>query len=417
MSLLSQFFPSGGGGQAKIKTNMLLVGGGGGGLSASPILPCSGGGRPCQAMSGTSGGGGGAGEAYIFKNYAISSGAEITVTIGSGGATSSNGGTSSICITNENSVTASGGKGTITQCSSAFEITYSALENASYGGGNGGRGPVCYCPSPTVPGASQSACCGSVASFSFCGQPSLLSCTSPGSPTCIFNYGDDGIVIKGRSSSGGTTGGGLPGLSSLSMSGGGGGGGGGASCAGSSGCPADPGNNNTGSPITCFRGGPGGPGGPGLCSDILGSIQSFAAGGGGGGGNTTLNGPVPIGAVPVSPAEATEACARPSVGTSPTGGCGGQASIYGSNFPALIPLCNGCPGCDGTANFGGGGGGGGWGWFSTGTGGSGGSGIVVIQYPTQYSVAPAFPGACDCSPATPGCRTYKFNGPGSITLP
>jgi hypothetical protein len=43
--------------------------------------------------------------------------------------------------------------------------------------------------------------------------------------------------------------------------------------------------------------------------------------------------------------------------------------------------------------------------------------VVVIQYPTVYAAAPAFPGACDCSPATPGCRTYKFNGPGSITLP
>ena len=45
------------------------------------------------------------------------------------------------------------------------------------------------------------------------------------------------------------------------------------------------------------------------------------------------------------------------------------------------------------------------------------SGVVVIQYPTLYPTAPAFPGACDCSPSTPGSRTYKFNGPGSITLP
>ena len=49
--------------------------------------------------------------------------------------------------------------------------------------------------------------------------------------------------------------------------------------------------------------------------------------------------------------------------------------------------------------------------------GSGGSGVVVIRYPDQFSAAPASPGATDCSPATPGYRTYRFNSTGSITLP
>lgn len=45
------------------------------------------------------------------------------------------------------------------------------------------------------------------------------------------------------------------------------------------------------------------------------------------------------------------------------------------------------------------------------------SGVVVVQYPSAYPAAPAFPGASDVSPATPGFRTYRFTSSGSITLP
>jgi hypothetical protein len=45
------------------------------------------------------------------------------------------------------------------------------------------------------------------------------------------------------------------------------------------------------------------------------------------------------------------------------------------------------------------------------------SGVVFVRYPTAYAAAPAFPGATDLSPQTPGFRTYKFTGNGSITLP
>lgn len=49
---------------------------------------------------------------------------------------------------------------------------------------------------------------------------------------------------------------------------------------------------------------------------------------------------------------------------------------------------------------------------------SGCPGIVVVQYPTDYSAATtSSPNVCDCSPLTPGYRTYKFYCPGSITLP
>ena len=50
------------------------------------------------------------------------------------------------------------------------------------------------------------------------------------------------------------------------------------------------------------------------------------------------------------------------------------------------------------------------------TGGSPGS--VIIQYPDEYAAATvSSPNVCDCSPNTPGFRTYAFYQPGSITLP
>lgn len=51
------------------------------------------------------------------------------------------------------------------------------------------------------------------------------------------------------------------------------------------------------------------------------------------------------------------------------------------------------------------------------TGGNGGSGVLIVRYPTQFAASPSFPGATDVSPSTPGFRTYRFTGNGSITLP
>jgi hypothetical protein len=48
---------------------------------------------------------------------------------------------------------------------------------------------------------------------------------------------------------------------------------------------------------------------------------------------------------------------------------------------------------------------------------SGSPGLVIVRYPTSLAAAPAFPGATDISPSTPGYRTYRFTSPGSITLP
>jgi len=45
------------------------------------------------------------------------------------------------------------------------------------------------------------------------------------------------------------------------------------------------------------------------------------------------------------------------------------------------------------------------------------AGTVIVKYPLEFGAAPAFPGACDCSPQTPGFYTYRFVSPGCIVLP
>lgn len=45
-------------------------------------------------------------------------------------------------------------------------------------------------------------------------------------------------------------------------------------------------------------------------------------------------------------------------------------------------------------------------------------GSVIVQYPDEYAAATtSSPNVCDCSPNTPGFRTYAFYEPGTITLP
>jgi len=45
-------------------------------------------------------------------------------------------------------------------------------------------------------------------------------------------------------------------------------------------------------------------------------------------------------------------------------------------------------------------------------------GTVIVQYPNAFSAATvSSPNVCNCSPQTPGCFTYRFLSPGSITIP
>ena len=56
--------------------------------------------------------------------------------------------------------------------------------------------------------------------------------------------------------------------------------------------------------------------------------------------------------------------------------------------------------------------------FPTGPYSDGCPGSVIIQYPDEYAAATtSSPSVVDCSPNTPGSRTYKFLCPGSITFP
>lgn len=57
-------------------------------------------------------------------------------------------------------------------------------------------------------------------------------------------------------------------------------------------------------------------------------------------------------------------------------------------------------------------------WFS-GVGLTGSSGSVTVRYASSWGAVPApnRPGSVDCSPDTPGYYTYRWTSPGSITLP
>jgi hypothetical protein len=84
------------------------------------------------------------------------------------------------------------------------------------------------------------------------------------------------------------------------------------------------------------------------------------------------------------------------------GGAGVSAGVISCSGPApnSIPACYAC--C-----------------YISGPGLSGSPGTVIVKYPDVFGTIPGpqRPGSEDCSPNTPGFRTYRFTSPGSITLP
>jgi hypothetical protein len=420
MSLLSQFFPSGGG--AKIKTSMLLVGGGGGGgcTGPDPFTPA-----PIRGTvneRGGGGGGGGAGTVYRFNDFYISSNSTITVTVGAGGNNNSDGGNSCICICNQDLFITAGGRSgaSPTVINSNCPVTddiYSTTSQIRCGLGGGGKGFVCQTQPPanahssnpcsTNNGGCGITWCGSSGSLSSILNPSCLSsCSIIATTQTACGAVSRGVYISQSGGSGGSK---TP--YGTCYAGASGGGGWGSSFVG---CPSQL-NPSAGGYVPCGLSQAlaipqCGSGGSGTFSSITGSNTEYAAGGGGGGG---ANGGTPPPAF--SPyIYCIVFMGRP--GISPTGGCGGRGAIFSSPYGGTI-CTPACGGINATANLGGGGGGAGYAPTSTLAGGNGGSGTFVIQYPNAYPAAPAFPGACDCSPATPGSRTYRFNGPGSIILP
>jgi hypothetical protein len=428
MSLLSQFFPSGSSaGGSKTKVNMLLVSGGGGGGSTGPdpCVPAPIRGTACERGGG--GGGGGAGTAYRFDEFYIANNSTISVTIGSGGNSDSDGGNSCICICNQDLFIAMGGKSgasptVIYSSPSVFNDIYSALSFVTCGLGGGGRGSVnISSPAPCVYSSNCNAINTNGPGFRWCGPSGDLSyIPNPLSQNCICNEAvraitstpcgkiSRGVYFSPYLSRGGCDFGGF-GFFGVGASGAGGVGSGRESC---SSClsPALP--SPTYTPIAPFAIPVASSGGCGIYSSITGTCVEYAAGGGGGGGSTIY----PPGAVPLISAPNYCSIFGTSGGSSTTGGCGGVGLLVCTPYGSVV--FNATAGCNATANLGGGGGGAGFmPCGCTLSGGNGGSGVFVIQYPTVIPAAPAFPGACDCSPSTPGFRTYKFNGPGSITLP
>jgi hypothetical protein len=416
MSLLSQFFPSGGG--AKIKTSMLLVGGGGGGgcTGPDPFTPAPIRGTPTERGGG--GGGGGAGTVYRFSDFYISSNSTITVTVGAGGNNNSDGGNSCICICNQDLFITAGGRSgaSPTVINSNCPVTddiYSTTSQVRCGLGGGGKGCIFQSnPAPTSHSsnpcsANHGGCgitwCGSSGSLSSILNPSCLSsCSIIATTQTACGAVSRGVYISQCGGCGGSK------SSPYCYNGASGGGGWGSSFSGCSSIL----NPQAGCYIPCSTSlqsaiPQAGNGGGGTFSSITGSNTEYAGGGGGGGGANQ--------GAPPSFNNPYAYCLifGGRAGCSPTGGCGGRGAIlspYGVCTTATT-------GSNATANLGGGGGGAGYAPASTLAGGNGGSGTFVIQYPNAYPAAPAFPGACDCSPATPGSRTYRFNGPGSIILP
>jgi hypothetical protein len=356
MSLLSQFFPSGGGG-SKIHLEVLAVSGGGGAGRGPETF-----GSYIVRRSG----GGGGGAAYQGR-LDVEPGSTVPITIGAGGAASTGlpsctglRGGDTVVKYPEGTIRVMGGGGGLGSSATAIDPASTA-----HGGTGGGGG----CVSTILPGTCNFFRDSSGPS-NVTTKASLLNrhtgrsiyskgnaiattyCAGPTSSCALIQYDWNGSTMTphGNGAFYGAPGNlmytaiGSPGSCYKHIGGGGGGGAGGNGFI-LGGCPA------TTTIITEVAG-------PGIFTEMTGTMEEFGRGG--------------MNLVPATP----NACAASAANS-------GQG---GSNR------------CGGDEN-------------------AGGSGVVIIRYPTDFSAAPASPGATDCSPVTPGYYTYRFNSSGSITLP
>jgi len=381
MSVISQFFPSGdgsggGGSSTKMDLEVLILSGGGGAAITSPSLT-----GPCR-HSGVGGGG-----AVFVGSVPVSPGCTVPVVVGGGGAgvstpqpcstntSGARGGCSSITTPEGTLCVAGGGAGGHAGlCGIGFvNPACNPLANQVYHGGTGGTGGsniipcCCIMFSLTgVTGGADSCVTEGGKPFYSTGQyttDNTYCQVCPTVPGCAsYRYASNNFCGPGQMNHkyGTFMGGAATGGARLEYS-----------------CP------------TCCdlqinsraSGGAGGHAittrgitlcctcitraGKGYCSDITGTLEEYGRG--------VVN--IPTGCSPCFP-------------------------VYGSGDAnsgrgGTVLMCAGGCICSG----------------------SGGSGVVVIRYPDQFPAAPASPGATDCSPATPGYYTYRFNSTGSITLP
>lgn len=128
--------------------------------------------------------------------------------------------------------------------------------------------------------------------------------------------------------------------------------------------------------------------------------------------------------------QATTECCGGVVSTITGAVCGyGVGGSIREHWPCCIPsgshMINVLHCCDDHARFRfpGSGAGGNTAWacscvWPTGPYSDGCPGSVIVQYPDEYAAATtSSPSVVDCSPNTPGSRTYKFLCPGTITFP
>ena len=155
MSLLSQFFPSGGSegslnlsdGLAKdyskqIPVDLMVIGGGGGGggVSGTPMVPQTCFTMDCLSLTGA----GGAGRALTFTGALVNKGVAYPITVGAGGATNSAGGTS--CF----GTLIAGGGANGSGVDPAGNIVCSCSSSCTWGGNIGGDA---FLESTIIPGA------------------------------------------------------------------------------------------------------------------------------------------------------------------------------------------------------------------------------------------------------------------------
>ena len=363
MSLLSQFFPSGGG--SKIHLELVAVSGGG----ASGV-GCNPGPSVCSVCR-TGGGGGGA--AYQGR-LSVEPGSTLPVTIGAGGAINptspcngSRGG-STIVKYPEGSIRVVGGGGGMNQAACALVPT-DPMHGGTGGGGGCATKPMVSSncafflyitgssASTAVPGAIGRSigrsiyARGNLQTNVYCTPPAgtndhLLQSdwngpvSTPYGDGAFYGAPGNGFYLTGSPAGG----------RMVAGSGGGGAGGQGFVAAG---CANQP----------CAGGGFSETGGPGIFTDISGTVEEFGRGG------------IDV-FEPTIPAACVTAHSAANTGNG------------GSTNGGPAPESN-----------------------------SGGSGVVIIRYPTDFAAAPSAPGATLCTPVTPGYHTYRFNSTGSITLP